>query len=447
MGTSVNTKAPSLIVAIASLCLPVLLLHSSACVLSAAVECRVTYKYIDANDCSAWLPAGAVPKASRDAFDKRFNTPSDQLPSHRSGTPIRSKNVSATMADVMKHMFCKACGGKGVRVRTYRLNRLVDKVVWFRTSGLTREKGIEKVVEVGPVNVNAGCAKCIDKRAKLSTSGERGPIAQNYHDVPYSYTYTGCRGTGLPAEIGNLQTLLAKLGEQALRIDSNDPRALVTRYAAQCLLEKAAFDLDSYAVDLVRLSGLAPSDGELKPAAAGESGDESVAAPDGAEAARSRPQVNTPVAADAPAVRKPVVFIGRVADLRETRYGVLLLVRLHRTQTYVAVTCKGWIPVRKGQTVFVSGIVHDPGRPVPLINAAVAVGVHRADPLFASKRPYSSAVEDSKTDADRKLDLARAYLANNMKAKAAAACREVIKEYPKTDAAEEAKELLSEIGK
>ncbi len=444
MGISGKAKAP--FVALTAVLLPLLLLHGSACVLSAAVECRITYKYIEANDCMAWLPGGAVPKACQDAFAKRFNTPSDQLPIRQHGVPIRSREVAVLMTEVSKHMFCKTCQGRGVTAKVHQLNRQVDKVVWFRRGETTREKGIERVLEVGPVNVNIGCAKCVDRKAKQRTSRDRSEIAQDSQDVPYSYTYKGLRGTGVTPDIGKLRTLLGKLGRAVLRLDPKDPRSPVTRHAARCMLEKAAFDLDSYAVDLVRLSGLAVPESDRTLPTTREASEQSDTDPNGLQDASSRSDANAPAPAEGPPVGTPVVFIGRVADQRETRYGYLLLVRLYRTHTYVAVTCNGWVPVRKGQTVFVSGIIHDPGRPVPLIDAAVAVGVHRADPLFESKRPYQSSAEVSQTDPDRRLELARAYLSNNMKAKAIAVCREILKKYPKTDAAEEAQRLLIEMG-
>lgn len=444
MGTYVSAKATPRVVILAACCLQLALLHCWACAAWGAVECRITYKYIEAKDCMAWLPGGAVPKACQDAFQKRFNTPSDQLPISQPGAPIRSREVAVLMTEVSKNMFCKACQGRGVTAKTYQLNRQVDKAVWFRRGETTREKGVERVVEVGPVNVNVGCATCVDRNARHGTSAGRGEIAQDSNEVTYSYTYTGVCGTGVTAEVGRLRTLLGKLGRAVLRMDPKDPRAAVTRHAARCLLEKAAFDLDSYAVDLVRLSGLAMPESDLALPTTRKAGEQGDTDPNGVPHI-AQPEATTPATADGPPVGTPVVFIGRVAEQRETRYGYLLLVRLYRTHAYVAVTCDGWVPVRKGQTVFVSGVIHDPGRPVPLIDAAVAVGVHRSDPLFESQRPYSSAAENVPTDSEKKLAMARAYLANNMKTKAAALCRQIIKDNPKTDAASEAQEILSKI--
>jgi len=445
MGKYVSAKTARCVVRLAVCCLPLVLVGGWACAALGAVECRMTYKYIEAKDCMAWLPGGAVPKACQDAFQKRFNTPSDQLPISQPGALIRSREVAVLMTEVSKNMFCKACQGRGVTARVYQLNRQVDKPVWFRRGETTMEKGVERVVEVGPVNVNVGCAKCIDRNAKGGTTRGRGEIAQNSKNVQYSYTFSGVRGTGVTAELGKLQKLLGKLGQSVLRMDPKDPRTPVTRYAARCVLDKAAFDLNSYAVDLVRLSGLAMPESDLALPTTRKVSEQGDIDPNSVPETTVGTEADALDTAEGPPVGTPVVFIGRVADQRETRYGYLLLVRLYRTHTYVAVTCNGWVPVRKGQTVFVSGAIHDPGRPVPLVDAAVAVGVHRADPLFESKRPYSSAVESTPTDSEKKLAMARAYLANNMKTKATALCRQIIKDNPKTDAASEAQELLGKI--
>jgi S1-C subfamily serine protease len=158
-------------------------------------------------------------------------------------------------------------------------------------------------------------------------------------------------------------------------------------------------------------------------------------------------------------VGNPVAFSGHVADVRAANKGAFLLVVLGNADRCVAVVCPGDVTDLAGRYCQIAGIVYGSDGSLPLVCAASVEVVHKVDPEYRAKHPaplppelakmaagrlMSPAPDDTREPAPAEQALARAqmYLQNNMRTKAVDILKELIKDYPKSEQAAAALELL-----
>jgi len=179
----------------------------------------------------------------------------------------------------------------------------------------------------------------------------------------------------------------------------------------------------------------------------------------GAQANRAATQM---LSAPQKNVGNPVAFGAYVADVRTADKGAFLLVVLGNTNQCVAVGCPGSIPDLAGQYCQIAGIVYGSNGSLPLVAAAGVEVVHKVDPDYRRKHPAPLPPELAKMAARRlmpaapaetrepapaaqALARARMYIQNDMKAKAVDILKELIKDYPKSEQAAAALELLEKL--
>jgi S1-C subfamily serine protease len=161
-------------------------------------------------------------------------------------------------------------------------------------------------------------------------------------------------------------------------------------------------------------------------------------------------------------VGNPVVFVGRVVDIRTVPNGALLLAVFGNRNQCVVVGCPGRITALADQNCQIAGIVYGSAGELPLVSAASVEVVHKADPEYRRKHPaplppglaelaarklMPSAPADSSEpeSAEQALTHARMYIQNNMKTKAIAILKKLIEDYPKSEEAASARELLEQL--
>ncbi len=179
-------------------------------------------------------------------------------------------------------------------------------------------------------------------------------------------------------------------------------------------------------------------------------------------------EVNQAAAAILSAPRKnvgnPVVFVGRVVDIQTVPNGALLLAVFGNRNQCVVVGCPGQITAPAGQDCQIAGIVYGSAGELPLISAASVEAVHKADRDYRRKHPAPLPPELAKLEARRLMSAlpaqtapsapksaeqalahARVYIQNNMKTQAIAILKELLKDYPESEQAATARQLLEQL--
>ena len=163
-------------------------------------------------------------------------------------------------------------------------------------------------------------------------------------------------------------------------------------------------------------------------------------------------------------VGNPVVFVGRVVDIQTVPNGVLLLAVFGNRNQCVVVGCPGQITAPAGQDCQIAGIVYGSAGELPLISAASVEAVHKADWDYRRKHPAPLPPELEKLEARRLMSAppaqttpsapksaestlahARVYIQNNMKTQAIAILKELLKDYPESEQAATARQLLEQL--
>jgi hypothetical protein len=245
------------------------------------------------------------------------------------------------------------CTGKGTL--------WVQKVVWQKgwTTGTVGGGSlyVEPTWEQKAANVRVPCETC-------GGSLRRGQDPGDYLVGEHSYQFTGDMGRGVPADLSDLYAALGSLANLTLKIDPADKRTPVIRFAAECVIEKAALDQEWYVSELGKLFPPRPKAGDS------------------------------------------LVFVGQVADLQAVKDGSYFLVRLNKTESFVAVFLRGESRIVKGQNVFATGVVASVDDVMPLVSAAGMFPLHAVDPMLVTTSTMRSVPLAEGAPATRPGDLA-----------------------------------------
>jgi len=179
----------------------------------------------------------------------------------------------------------------------------------------------------------------------------------------------------------------------------------------------------------------------------------------GAQANRAAAQM---LSAPQKNIGEPVAFGGYVAGVRTANKGAFLLVVVGNTNQCVVAECPGSVTDLAGQYCQIAGIVYGSDGSLPLVSAASVEVMHKVDPAYRAKHPAPLPPELARlaarrvmppvpTDtrepdlAEQALKRARMYIQNNLKAKAVDILKELIADYPKSEQAATALELLEKL--
>jgi S1-C subfamily serine protease len=278
-----------------------------------------------------------------------------------------------------------------------------------------------------------GKGKIIVAETRTRWVTRRVLIGRQYHSVQVAQEYTVDVEKPCPICCGRLTNedskaageAVGKMAQALIWADLDDPAAVAPYWEGMRLLGELAF--------LDRMYG--------------------------AQANRAATQM---LSAPQKNVGNPVAFGAHVADVRTADKGTFLLVVLGNTNQCVAVGCPGSIPDLAGQYCQIAGIVYGSNGSLPLVAAAGVEVVHKVDPDYRRKHPAPLPPELAKMAARRlmpaapaetrepapaaqALARARMYIQNDLKAKAVDILKELIKDYPKSEQAAAARQLLEEL--
>ena len=152
---------------------------------------------------------------------------------------------------------------------------------------------------------------------------------------------------------------------------------------------------------------------------------------------------------------KPVVFFGEVSEVRIAGDFSLLLV--NASGRTVVVFYRGAVDKLKQAQCQVAGIISGVESSTPLVLAAMVTPVHAPNPAYKSIRPrsrvprlasaqnHSATSQESNSAADL-LRMAKMYVQGKLRTRAIEVLRDLVADYPKSEEAEEAKDLLKDLG-
>ncbi len=313
-------------------------------------------------------------------------------------TPAAPEAVLKAAASAKAALYCSRCRGTGKVVGAKMGYRTVRERVMIPSGKYTRKSGYREVTQWGPIRSLVPCTEC-------------GGVHETYRDGSRTYTRSGPDGSGVTRDVPALHGRLGELARLLLALERKSAPAVWQRGCN--VLEEAAFDHADYAAKCTVLF----------------------------QTAAASPGVH------------PAVFVGEVADVRYAPKASFFLVRLYRARQYAAVVCKRRTFAFKGQRCLIAGMMTGARAGMPLVTAANISALHEVDPDYrpnvpvppAKPRPKPKPAAGPGDAAASRLKLARMYAANKLPDKAGGVLREIIREYPDTPQAAEARKMLAKL--
>ena len=309
-------------------------------------------------------------------------------PSPFAPAPTAGMDIIRAFNSAQRKAYCSRCGGKGVALVTETRTKMVVKQVV-----------IDGISDMKPVPVQ--------------------------YDVEVEGTCPLCGGELITENPKAAGEAIGKLAQALIWANLHDPAAVGPYWEGMRLLDELAF------LDLSRGAEVNKAAAEIL----------------------SQPQKN---------VGNPVVFCGYVVDVQTVPNGSLLLVVPGKTRQGVVVGCPGHTAALAGQYCQIAGIVYGSDAKLPLVCAAGVHALHKADSQYRSKHlsplppelakmaarkllPPTPAADGESNPAEQMLARARLYIQNNMKTQAVPILKQLIEDYPKSEQADTARELLGKI--
>jgi len=227
-----------------------------------------------------------------------------------------------------------------------------------------------------------------------------------------------CHGGRITAEPGDAYDALCEIASRLVNLDQNCWKAGEAWDDGCDALERTAFDDAIYAGDLNAKAEMALADPNSS-------------------------------------LGKPVVFFGAVAEVRAAGDFSLLLMNVSGRAAMVFY--RGKVDDLKEAHCQVAGIISGVEGSTPLVLAATVVPVHTPNPAYKSTRPRSrvprlapdqnqSPTPQESNSAGDLLRTAKLFIQGKLRARAIEVLRDLTQKYPKSEEANEAKDLLKDLG-